>query len=714
MASSPYSASWYRVAGLNPRLRSHVQIHRQQFRGEVWYVLQDHASGRFNQFTPAAYLMIGLMDGKNTVQEIWEMAAERLGDDLPSQDEVIQLLAQMHSADVLHSDTQSDVDELSERSITARRKAFWQRFKNPLAIRVPLIDPNSFLDATLPFVRPLFSRPGVALWISVVLLAVFLAGEHWDALSENVVDQVLSSDNILMMIVVYPLIKGLHELGHGYAVKVWGGEVHEMGVLFLLFMPVPYVDASASAAFREKQRRAIVGAAGIVVEVFVASLALFVWIAAEPGIVRAMAFNAMFTAGVSTLLFNGNPLLRFDGYYVFVDLIEIPNLGSRANKYFFYLLQRYVYGSKDEAPRTARGEAPWFVFYSIAAFCYRMTVMTGIIMLVASKFFTVGIAMAIWAGLTMFVMPVFKGFNFVLRSPRLRAQRSRAVGATAGVLASGAAVLLLIPLPYATMAEGVVWSPEDSRVHAKSDGAIVRALAANNDIVSRGQPIIEMEDPLAKSQVRVIHAEVRELELRLKAAQVEDLVQSGVIEEKLRHSRAKLEREYKKVENLILRSPADGTFILPKSGDNEGRFVKKGELLGFVVDYAEPIVRVIVSQADIDLVRRRTQDVAVRFAGQISAVNVARMIREVPAAANELPSMVLSTQGGGNINIDPSETEKRKTFERYFQFDIGFNAGAPTVRVGERAYVRFSHGYEPLAWRFYRDLRQLFLRQFDV
>ena len=106
-------------------------------------------------------------------------------------------------------------------------------------------------------------------------------------------------------------MKALHELGHSYAVKRWGGEVHEIGIMFLVFMPVPYVDASESAGFQSKWQRAFVGAAGILVEIFLASLALFIWLNAEEGLVRAFAFNVMLIGGVSTLFFNGNPLLRF-------------------------------------------------------------------------------------------------------------------------------------------------------------------------------------------------------------------------------------------------------------------------------------------------------------------------------------------------------------------------------------------------------------------
>src|SRR6266700_3652649 len=117
--------------------------------------------------------------------------------------------------------------------------------------------------------------------------------------------------------------------------------------MFLVFMPVPYVDASSSASFREKWRRALVGSAGIIVELLLASFALFVWLDAEEGLVRGFAYNVMLIGGISTVLFNGNPLLRFDGYYVLADLLEIPNLADRSKKYIGHLLIRYIFGVKD-------------------------------------------------------------------------------------------------------------------------------------------------------------------------------------------------------------------------------------------------------------------------------------------------------------------------------------------------------------------------------
>ena len=138
----------------------------------------------------------------------------------------------------------------------------------------------------------------------------------------------------------------LAEFRWKHAGEKHGGEVHEMGIMLLVLAPIPYVDASAAGAFRNKWRRALVGAAGMLVELFLAAIAMAAWVMVEPGLVRSVAFNVLFVAGASTLLFNGNPLLRYDGYYVLADLIEIANLGNRSNQYWQWLAKRYLFGVK--------------------------------------------------------------------------------------------------------------------------------------------------------------------------------------------------------------------------------------------------------------------------------------------------------------------------------------------------------------------------------
>ena len=717
MAQSLYSPSWYRVADLRPRLRSHAEVHRQQFRDRIWYVVQDHATGRFHRFSPAAHCVIGLMNGRRTMQEIWDRAAERLGNELPTQDEIIQLLGQLHHSDVLHCDLPPDVTEVAGRSEKIQRKIVLQSLKNPLAIRIPILDPDRFLVATLPLVRPLLGWFGALLWLGVVLYGLALAGTHWSALTENVVDRVTAASNIALLVLAYIVIKALHELGHAYATRRWGGEVHDIGIMLLVLMPIPYVDATAASAFPEKWRRAFVGAAGILVEVFLAALAMIAWTMLEPGLLRAFVFNVMLIAGVSTLLFNGNPLLRFDGYYVLADLVEIPNLGTRSNQYLLYLVQRYAFGIRDlESIATASGERAWFVAYGLASFAYRVFIMAVIVFFIAGQFFIIGVLLAIWGVVIMVLAPLGKGTWFLLTSPRLYRRRRRAVGMVGAVVAGLLAFVLLIPMPHATVAEGVVWVPEQSIVRSEADGYVDTMLAPSNTRVRAGEPLVTLTDPFLDAEVTVLRARIGELELRHAAAFVRDRVQADLVRERLDQTVAELERARQRLDDLALVSPATGTLLMLFPEDMPGRYVRKGDTLGYVVAGADPIVRVVVPQSDIDLVRQRMHGISVRFASNLDLILPATLQRETPAATVQLPSRALSTLGGGAIDLDPTSgaAGQDTAFQSLFQLDLLLPAGATDGRIGARVYVRFDHGEEVLARRLYRRARQLFLAKFDV
>src|SRR5215470_9368727 len=160
-----FSSWWYRVAMRRPKLRSHARLHRHIYRGEVWYLLQDPASSRVHRFTPAARLVISLMDGRHTVEELWELANTHLGDDAPTQDEVIQLLGQLHSADLLESDVTPDVAELLARGEREERARFLRTYANPMALRIPLWDPDALLNSCRGLIELIWSRWGGVLWL---------------------------------------------------------------------------------------------------------------------------------------------------------------------------------------------------------------------------------------------------------------------------------------------------------------------------------------------------------------------------------------------------------------------------------------------------------------------------------------------------------------------------------------------------------------------
>lgn len=710
-----FSPSWYRVSDLKPRLKSHANLHRHEYRNHLWYVLQDRATDRFFRFTPDSYYLIGLMDGKRSLGEIWQATVRFLGDHAPTQNETIRIMSQLHAADMLQCDITPNASEIFSRHSKQRWLKWTQRIAHPLAIRIPLFDPDRLLVAALPYVRPLISWFGLAVWALVVGWAAVLAAQHWEQLTGSVIDQAFTANNLLLLWLIYPLVKALHEFGHGITARAWGAAVHEMGIMLLVLIPVPYVEASSTTAFPEKGKRMAVAAAGIMVELFLAALALFLWLVLEPGLLRALAYNVMLVGGVSTLLFNGNPLLRFDGYYVFADAIEVPNLQARSKKYLGYLVQRYIYGNEDaKSPVETPGEHQWLLFYGVTSSIYRLFIMFVIITFIAGKFFFVGIALAIWALVNQIVMPVIKGAYFVLFSPELRRKRSRAV-ITSVLIAAGVAVFaFVVPAPLWTSAEGVVWLPEESLVHAEVEGFVTEFLAAPGTEVSTGDPLIALSSPLFRAEERLLLAKEQELRARYTESEYVDLVQAGVIKKEIESVVADLELVQARKAKLTVRSPSAGVFVVSTGQDLPGRFAKKGQLLGYIIDRASIIIRVVVDQENIGLVRNRTLGVDVQHSDLTARPMAATILRQVPAGTFRLPSIALGAEGGGNLAVDPQDPSGMRILERVFEMDVDVPDQAWENMIGSRVIVRFDHGTEPIAFQLYRTLRQLFLSQFSV
>lgn len=709
-----FSRSWYRVAALKPRLRSHVRMSKHCYRGEDWYVIQDRFTGRHHRFSSEAYQIIGLMDGRRDLDWIWERACAVLGDHMPTQDEVISLLSQLFQADLLQTGALPDFTELHQRKMRSRRNRLLANLRSPMSVRFPLLDPDRFLAATLPFVQFFLSWQFLLVWLATIVTAIVLAVVHWSDLTGNITDSLLSMENVLLVGLLYPVLKAFHEFGHGYMVKKWGGEVHEMGVMLLVLMPIPYVDASSSIVFKNKYHRALVGAAGIMVELFAAAIALFVWLNVEPGMVRSAAFNIMLIAGVSTLLFNGNPLIRFDAYYVLADFLEIPNLGQRSNQYVGYLCKRYLLGvHQAQSNADSTGEARWLLFYAVISFCYRLFLSVRIILFVAGKFFFIGVLLAIWAAYSMLIAPLTRIGKYLLKDVHMRQKRGRIALVVLLPVVLLLAGLVTVPVPLNSFCEGVTWAPKKSQVYAGADGFVVEQPVKSGQRVKPDTVLLRIDDPDLSTEVKLLVARRAEYQVRYEMALPVDRTESALIKDEIERIEAELARTREREQALLVKSLNHGVFINKTAKDLAGHFVRRGTLLGYVIEPHEMLVRVVVPQKYIEQVRSDIRRVEVRLTGSLDKVFPATVIREVPEASNVLPSIVLSLEGGGPYVLDPRSSDKPRSITRLFQFDLMLN-DHPIEKIGERVYVRFEHQSEPLAWRWYRNLRRLLLSRFAV
>ncbi len=715
-ARSIHSPLWHLAEKLKPRLREDCAIERHVIRGTVWHVVRDRFSTKVHRLSPAAYSVLMRMDGTRTFDQIWREVVTQFGEDAPSQDQILHTASELYAANLLQSDAAVDESDLAERGRKEREHLPLANLKNPMLIRIPLFDPDRLLGATVHLVRPFCNALGGALWLAAIVWLGIQMIVHWQELTDDIADRVLAAQSLVTLVLIYPLLKILHELGHAYAAKLAGGEVHEMGIMMLTLLPAPYVDASASAIVPEKWKRALVAAAGMMVELAVAAIAMFVWLNAETGLLRSVAYDTVLIASVSTLIFNGNPLLRFDAYYIFCDLLELPNLGSRSQRYYNYLLQRYLFGANDTTVvPAAQGERFWFLLYAPASFIYRMVTIASVVLFISTQYFVVGLLLGIWMALVSFVWPVAKGIKFVLLSPSLGKVRLRAVTVAAFFLLAVGMLVSVVPLPNGTVTRGVVWIPEETRVVANASGILKQFLVDPGTKVVAGDPLIRLDDPLIASRRKKAQARLTEIEARLVSAQARTPYEAELLQHQRELAKDELRDIERQYENLILRSPAAGTFIVPHFLDLADNFIKRGQMVGYVMTQRSPPIRTTVPESEIEYVRDRTTAVSIRFDEALwLPVGAAGIERQFPQSTRLLPSPALSSVNGGPFAPDPNAKEKETSLEAFFEIDLATPAELAIDRWGQRVWVRFDHGASPALARIYRAGRQLFLGRFHV
>lgn len=706
-------SAWEQIAGLKMKLRGHLEFFQHRYRGRCWYVVTDSMANNQFRCSEESYLFLRLLDGNRTLQQAWqELDSET---EQPDQEEIIRLLLKLAQVDLLQGDLLQNDAQRAQRARVHKRQQGWQRLLRPFAIRIPLLDPDKYLEKLLPPAKYLFTRTTLILWILLVGWVLLTSLNLWPELKAHWAARFLDTGNLIWLWLLYPIVKGLHELGHALATKYWGGEVHEMGIMLLVFMPVPYVDASASTAFYHKQRRMLVSGMGIMVELFLTACALLLWQWLDTGLAKNIAFNIAVIGGMSTLLFNGNPLLRFDGYYLLSDLIEIPNLGSGSNQYLGYLAKRYLFDMRDSrSPVQAKGERPWFICYAILSGIYRLFISFSIALYIAGKFFVVGVLLAFWALYTQIILPAYNAIAQLLPLAQRQNRRQRVLEVLGCAVMFVCSLLFLLPITHSSYTKGIIMLPEHSYLRAESDGFIQTLAAQEGQAVKQGELLIQLENNQLQVELESNRAKQMELQARHSQALNRDPLTAGLVKDEL----LALETEYRELltqqERLRLTSPIQGTLALGQSADLPGRFIRKGQILGHVVDKSGTSARVVVEQKAVDLVRRHTQSIEVRLASNPAQTLKATAVRELPSATNKLPSRLLGSQAGGSIAVDARDPDGIQAINKIFQFEVSLPRTDTQGYLGQSVAVRFIHQREPLGAGWYRQIRELILDRFQV
>jgi putative peptide zinc metalloprotease protein len=692
----------------------------------MWYVLENPSNNEFARVSTDAYRFIGMLDGRWTVADVWRMCNEQLGDRAPTQGEIIQLLGQLFCSNLLYAEVAPDTESLFNRYRTRVKRQIQGLFTNLLFIRIPLLDPDHFLNRWVGIFGRLFSWAGLLLWLIVITSGLyFVIGNIRELIYQG--SDVLAPDNLVLLYLAMIVIKTLHEFGHAFACKRFGrlngsgGQVHVMGVMFLVFVPLPYVDASSAWAFRRKWHRVAVGISGVMVELAGAAIAVIVWANTSTGTLHIIAYNIIFVASISTLIFNGNPLLRFDAYYVLSDLVEIPNLSQRSRNYIYYIVKKHCWKLKSvQNPAHSLGERLWFVFYGIASMAYRVFICVRILLFLNDRLpkelfilvpFFAGSAVIAWV-----LVPFGKFVRYLATGGELARNRGRAVGSTLGSLALLVACIGILRVPDYCRVEGIVEPVGLAVVHAQSDGFVTGFLPSDQVVSPGSEALIEAVNPQLQAQKKSLAAELRGLEAKQRIAETQEIAAVQILAEQIGALQEKIARVDLELASLHLKATLSGTWVSPDVEKTTGMYLSRGQQVGLTASLDDVLVRATAGQQlAAMLVEQAFKQLEIRVKGRPDVMLTGEIEKIFPAGQEVLPSEALGYAVGGSMPTLSQDPRGTRAAEKFFEIRI---RPAPDSQVrllsGQRVIARIQMPSKPLAAQWWRSIRQLFQRRFHI
>lgn len=699
---------------LRPRMRPDVEPVPQRFRDKTWFVLQDPVTLQFYRLGETEREVLGQLDGQHALGEIHDRLKAKFGPEAPSFREVAQFVMMLRQANLTVPEAGEENRWNIERKAKKRRQKVKQYLANFMYLTIPLLDPERALAAAMPYLRWIFTWPTLAGWTAVVGAALFAFAFHFREFVEPA-NGILAPDNLLFLYVAFVLTKACHEFGHAVAAKAYGAEVHRMGVMFLIFMPTPYVDVTSVWAFPQKGPKVLVGAAGMMTELLIAALAVFGWLSLEPGALRTILYNMIFVASVSSILFNGNPLLRYDAYYILADLIEIPNLRQRSNQFMTQWLRRQVIGEKIPPPEGTPRERAWYLGYGILSLIYRTIIVVGIILYIASKLFFLGLAMAAVVAALWIITPLVKLMRYLFYDSGTRPVRWRAAGVFGGVLLALGLSFGVLPVSNGVRVPCVIEPVERFVLRAEWPGFISEVRAHDGQHVRQGDVIVVMRNEELEYQVRRMAARIEESAARLRMLQTRDLAAAQAEEFNLAMLKKDYETLKSRLDSLTFRAPFDGEVIAPGLEHVGGRFAQLGEEVCQVASLDRLRVVAVVDTGDVaGIAKSQARDVRIKFRSHPHAVLRGRVERLHPSATYAAPLAPLTTTAGGPILLDPNSPQGQHTLLPWYRVDVTLQAAAETPPVGVVGTARFVVNDEPLGQQVWTGFRRMLHRRFLI
>jgi len=724
------------------RLRSDLSHEKHTYQGNEYWIVKEPLKLRYFRFGPREHALLKMFDGRGSLAEIRDRFEREFPPHTISLERLHQFLGSLHQNGLVVSNLPGQGRRLLERRNKVLRQQVFAKLANPMAVRFRGIDPEQLLARLYPKVRWLFTWQVFWIWAATIASAALLLAMQWDVFQRRLPSfhEFFGPGNWLPLAASLAIVKIIHELGHGLTCNHYGGRCHELGLMFLVLTPTLYVNVSDSWLLPSKWQRAAIAAAGIAVELFLAAAATFVWWWSEPGLVQNLALNAMFLCSVSTLLFNGNPLLRFDGYYILSDLMEVPNLAAKANRLLQRTLGRWCLGIEPpEDPLLPERNRLLFAGYAVAAIAYRCFVLVMILLFLNHVFEpyglkVVGQMIAMYMLATIIVLPLWKLVRFLRLPGRMSQIKSRNVGITAAVL-TAVGLILFYPLPHAVYCPLEVQPAGAKRVYVEVPGILQKVDVRPGQQIEAGGTIAELknfdllvsEAELAgeKAELASRLAALRRLRVHTAAAS-DEIPQTA---ELLAKTTEQLALTRKEIAQLEVQAPAAGTVLNPPSKPpetngqggsarlpswtgspleekNVGAWLAAGDLFCLIGDPRRMEAVLVVDQADMPFVEPRQQ--VEMLLDLFPGSTYAGKITEISQRDLQIASSRLSVKSGGELTTETAKGGYERPVSASFQARVPLPYPSDHLRTGLRGRAKIRTAPLSLGYRLWRALTRTF------
>ena len=727
------------------RMRPDLTARRHRYHGRTFWVVKEPVGLNYFRFHEEEYAILGMLDGRTSLEEIKDQFEQQYAPQKITYHDLLQFVGMLHRSGLVISEASGQGKQLVKRRDEKKWRELRGRLSNVFALRFRGVDPERFLNWLYKYTGWFFTWPAVLCVMLIGLCALTLVGVNFATFQSRLptFHEFFGPKNWFYLGITMATVKVLHEFGHGLSCKHFGGECHELGAMMLVFTPALYCNVSDSWMLPNKWHRAAIGAAGMYVELFLASIATFLWWFSAPGLFNHIMLSVMFICSVSTVVFNGNPLLRFDGYYILMDLLEIPNLRQKSTEVLKRYVLEYCLGiEQQENPFLPQGNRWLFAAYTIAAVIYRWIVVFSIMFFLIKVFEPYGLKIigqliAISGLVGLVIQPLWAAYKFFSTPGRMNKVKKERMIASGVVVAALVGFVLFVPLPFSVQCNFEVQAHDAAQVFANVQGQLVRIEKIPGDFVKAGDVIMQLENQQLRYELAGAKGQLEEAEQRLSSLRRarfsdSDLVDQLATAEKDRDFKQKLYTDkQKEVDRLTITAPREGTIIpLPHKVDRaaqaEGRLAtwagspfddknlhatfQPTDLLCQVGDPQDLDAVLVIDQSYIDYVEVG-QTVRVLLEADTRHAYSTK-VEEI--ANNEMKSLPpqMSTKAGGRMEAKQDPTGEMRPLTTSYQARAHLGDVTGIAEVGLQGQARIYTGWQSIRQRLYRAFTKTF--HFDL